>query len=630
MLVADGITGLDYSDGAAVEDLLLRQVSATRDLSVLSPELRALITDWPTRYHFSSSRANLLRPLQFRRGARILEVGAGCGALTRYLGESGLDVVAVEGSAKRAQIAAQRTHDLPTVQVVHGRLDEIEFDERFDAVILVGILEYAAMYEHADADPHLALLRRCGELLTADGVLLLAIENRIGLKYLAGAAEDHTGRPYEGIDNGYAPHGPRTFTKSELTHLLDEAGLPVTEFLALAPDYKMARSVIRFSKAPEESILSLSHVIAASFRYDSQHQDTPPFSLEQVGAAIVANGDFEKLANSFLVLAAPRDDNPAVVLNDHEFAWSFAVERDPRFAKETVLCRPGVGLSVVHHRLGSDADELSMLSQRLDPEPHQPGRSAWLRFVGSVNRSGWSVSDAAAALRGWYEYLVEQSDRDLGSVSGDHVDLTPFNVMDDHGQIKPFDQEWIWAEAIPTDWVAARGILFSINMVTSVAMPSEGVPIHVGHLVNAILDDLAGRNRRGPEPPIGFMEWLASVQALMSGQEVAQAREELEDLWRRQISIRSAKTARIWAAEAECLNAALASAQEAATAEAERQDAALAANEQKLRLSEETLRGREQALRATEQTLTEVLTSKSWGITAPLRALTRMLRRRAR
>ena len=80
-----------------------------------------------------------------------------------------------------------RTRDLPGVRVVHGRLDEIDFDEPFDAVALVGVLEYAAMYHEAGSGSHVALIRRCRELLTADGVLVLAIENRLGLKYLAGA-----------------------------------------------------------------------------------------------------------------------------------------------------------------------------------------------------------------------------------------------------------------------------------------------------------------------------------------------------------------------------------------------------------------------------------------------------------
>ncbi len=625
VLVAEGTTGLDYTDGATVEDRMLQQVSAASDLSVLSPEIRALITDWPSRYHFDPGRANLVRPLRLRPGARILEVGAGCGAITRYLGENGFAVVAIEGSSRRAQIAAMRTRDLPGVRVVQGRLDEIDFDDRFDAVVLVGVLEYAAVYGDAGVDSHLALLRRCADLLAPNGVLVLAIENRLGLKYLAGAAEDHTGEPYIGINNGYAPNGPRTFTKGELRGLLAEAGLPVTEFLVPLPDYKVVRSVVRFSKAPESSLLSLGHLVAASFHDDPQHRGIPPFSLEETGAAIVSERAFEVLANSFLVLASRDERSITAVLDEREFAWSYAVQRAPGFAKATIMCTSDDGVCVKHPRLRPMSGDVPPLTQQLGSEPLQPGRSAWLLFVRSVNRSGWSVSDAAAALQGWYETLVAQSDHDPRCVSGEHVELTPLNVMDDGGQIRPFDQEWIWAVPVATDWVALRGILFSLQVLTSVAQPLPQVPLSCGGLASAILDDLVGRTRAGSDAPIGFMEWLSSLHALAGGRDVASERLALEDLWRSEIGVRS--EGHILAAEDVRWNAALSASREAATAEAERLNAALSASEQTLRAFGETLLEREHALSDCEKTLAGVLASKSWRGTMPLRALTRMLRR---
>src|SRR5687768_17365235 len=87
-----------YSDGQEVEDGILATLKGTTDLSVGSPELAARIVDWPTEYHFSDARANLLRHLPLGPGVRVLELGAGCGALTRFLGERGCEVVSVEGS----------------------------------------------------------------------------------------------------------------------------------------------------------------------------------------------------------------------------------------------------------------------------------------------------------------------------------------------------------------------------------------------------------------------------------------------------------------------------------------------------------------------------------------------------
>jgi hypothetical protein len=70
---------VSYADGS--EERILGIINAAADRSSGSDELTAAITDWPSRYHLSPRRANLLRPLLLGRGMRILEIGAGTGVL---------------------------------------------------------------------------------------------------------------------------------------------------------------------------------------------------------------------------------------------------------------------------------------------------------------------------------------------------------------------------------------------------------------------------------------------------------------------------------------------------------------------------------------------------------------------
>ena len=59
-----------------------------------------------------------------------------------------------------------------------------------------------------------------GSYLKNTGKLLIAIENKLGMKYFAGAPEDHTDIPFFGI-NGYpGNHSVRTFSKTELQELV--------------------------------------------------------------------------------------------------------------------------------------------------------------------------------------------------------------------------------------------------------------------------------------------------------------------------------------------------------------------------------------------------------------------------
>jgi protein-L-isoaspartate O-methyltransferase len=64
-------------------------------------------------------------------GARVLEVGAGCGQLTRALVEAGFDVVSLEpGPALRACAGAR----VPAAELVGATFEEYEPAGRFDAV----------------------------------------------------------------------------------------------------------------------------------------------------------------------------------------------------------------------------------------------------------------------------------------------------------------------------------------------------------------------------------------------------------------------------------------------------------------------------------------------------------------
>ncbi|HEY9095299.1 MAG TPA: rRNA adenine N-6-methyltransferase family protein, partial [Hydrogenophaga sp.] len=125
-----GHTDFSYSDGDEVENRIASIIQNAKDLSVLSTELQAQISDWPSNYHLSSQRANLLRPLKDVLSGSILEIGSGCGAITRFLGETARSVVALEGSHRRAEITRARTRDLANVDVFCDEFSAFETNQR--------------------------------------------------------------------------------------------------------------------------------------------------------------------------------------------------------------------------------------------------------------------------------------------------------------------------------------------------------------------------------------------------------------------------------------------------------------------------------------------------------------------
>src|SRR5438445_2173035 len=248
-----GDSAAAFRDGSEAQVAAL--VQQATDLSSMSDQLFGAAATWPQLYHLASSRANILRALDLPRSAAVLEVGAGCGAISRYLGETCDLVDAVEPSLERARVARRRTRDLRNVEVFVGDATHIPAEPAYDLVVVVGVLEYSGAGA-AEAGPYLAFLSRLGSALRDGGTLIIAIENRLGVKYLAGSPEDHTGRVYDSIE-GYIRGATeaRTFSRAELEELLGRSGF-TPSFLSVFPDYKLARAVLSDELYPAERSLA--------------------------------------------------------------------------------------------------------------------------------------------------------------------------------------------------------------------------------------------------------------------------------------------------------------------------------------------------------------------------------------
>jgi len=193
---------------------------------------------WPVLYHLSPQRKFLLSWYPFKKNASLLEVGAGCGALTGLFCEKVKKVVAVELTDERAEIIKKRYADKKNLKVFAGNFNQLPLKDKFDYITLIGVLEYQGRYAESN-NPYLNFLKKVKNYLKKNSTLFIAIENKIGLKYLAGGKEDHYGNLFESIENYPSYDGIKTFTKKELTNLLKNAGFNRIKFYYPFPDYKL-------------------------------------------------------------------------------------------------------------------------------------------------------------------------------------------------------------------------------------------------------------------------------------------------------------------------------------------------------------------------------------------------------
>lgn len=457
---------ISYSDGDEAEDYVAGVIKHAADLSALSPELFSHCRDWSSLYHLSPARGNILRPFEALLKGSVLEIGAGCGAISRFLGECGAQVLSLEGSLRRATTAASRTRDLSNVTVLAERFDDFTTSERFDAVTLIGVLEYASMFSTA-SNPALHMLRKAAGFLKPGGRLFIAIENQLGLKYFAGAPEDHLGVPMYGIEGRYDAGQPQTFGRAVLTNLLKQAGFVSNEFLAPVPDYKLPQTIIteRGMLHPRFDAASL---LAQSVGKDPQLPDDTHFDLHRTWPEVIENGLGMELANSFLVCATTDPATPAI--DPSHLAYHYSTGRRPAYCKEACFAEVDNGIQVHYRPLAHLEDSPSTFIYKLPSSaPYKEGVLLSNRFIDLAAEPDWSIEKFAKFFDTYLQILrtlVGESgspgfDWNLYSVlPGELIDAVPSNIIvEGSGSAFFIDQEWCKPDGIKLGHLLVRAIL---------------------------------------------------------------------------------------------------------------------------------------------------------------------------
>lgn len=283
-------SGTDFYSDGDIEDKMLEVCKDKKIEESLNDG-----DSWPLLYHLSKARENLLEWYEFPEGASLLEIGSGCGALTGLFSRKLSRVVCIELSRRRSLINANKNGENGSAEIYVGNFQDIEINEKFDYVTLIGVLEYSRLYINCDKPFH-AILDKIKGYLKEDGKIIIAIENKMGLKYLSGAAEDHTGVPYDGINNYVKGTSAVTFSKPELEKLLAESGYSDVEFYYPMPDYKLPSVVYSDEYLPDEGELR-----GISKAYSGENYQM--FSEEMAYDTICKDNQFPYFANSFLVFA---------------------------------------------------------------------------------------------------------------------------------------------------------------------------------------------------------------------------------------------------------------------------------------------------------------------------------------
>ncbi len=455
--------GKDYYSEGALEDELLDIVK-----SKSSAEYGAVIEErknWSVLYHLSPLRENIVEWVPMNKSSKVLEVGSGCGAITGVLARKAGSVTCVELSKKRSLINAHRHRGCDNITIHVGNFKDIEPDlpGDFDYICLIGVFEYGQSYiggETAYEDFLKLLLPHLAE----GGRILIAIENKYGLKYFAGCKEDHLGTYFSGIEGYGADSGVRTFGRNGLEEIFRTCGVEEYHFYYPYPDYKFMTQMYGDDYLPGKGELSNN---LRNFDRDRMLL----FDEKSVFDGLTEEGLFPLFSNSYL----------AVIGEEFETKYvKYSNDRAPEYAVRTEIAQKGQGSAfVAKYPMTSEAGEhirgMAAAYEKLE-EKYRGSRleinhcqlmeeedGLWVEFEFVGGRPLSELMDGCLERNdpeGFYRYFREYVER-IGYNSeypAADFDLIFSNLLVDGDKWTLIDYEWTFGKPIDTKELAFRAI----------------------------------------------------------------------------------------------------------------------------------------------------------------------------
>lgn len=281
-----------YCDGEVEDELL----EITRNYAEVEyPRIIEERKSWPVLYHLSPLRENIVDWLPIDKSMKVLEVGAGCGAITGALARKAGEVTCVDLSKKRSLINAYRHMDCGNVTIHVGNFQDIEPDlpDDYDYICLIGVFEYAQAYIDSTS-PYEDFLHIIEKHRKDNGCIVIAIENKLGLKYWAGCKEDHLGTWFSSLEDYPEGGVVRTFTGKGLMKAARRCGFSDISMYYPYPDYKFMTSLYSDSRLPRPGELS-------SNLRNFDRERLQLFDEKRVFDTLIKEEEFPLFSNSYLM-----------------------------------------------------------------------------------------------------------------------------------------------------------------------------------------------------------------------------------------------------------------------------------------------------------------------------------------
>jgi hypothetical protein len=473
-------------------------------------------TSYDIFYRHSDIRQNLLGFLKFQPASRILMINEGKTCLVGMLEKQGCKVT--------------RATDRDAIRIA---------DQQYDVIVQIGELPCG---EDKAEVTYKKYFSKYKELLSGDGMLIVAVQNRLGLKYFAGCKDDNTGEYFSSLE-GYpkiTQEQRQALSKKKYEWALRQAGFQSICCYYPYPDYQFPMSIYSDKCLPKTGELNANIRNFNADRYVI-------FDETRVFNSIIQEEIFPEFSNSYLYLCRQNEKS----IQEEVIYSKFSNERQKKFQIRTDIVQKENDVKyVVKYPLSRQAKKhianMEVSYQLLSEEngekmihfcpvhiekegavsPFANGVSLQVKLQNLLDEKKYE--EAEQELRKAIEILKNYLEkRKKGTSSATDLDMVFSNILVEEEQWNIIDYEWTFLQEIPSEFVIYRALLRA-----SIELPSCELTC-----LTTLLD-LAQITTQNAEK---YFAWEREFQNYITGKQIP-ARDMVELLGNQVIPFKANKT----------------------------------------------------------------------------------------
>ena len=384
---------------------------------------------------FSNMRANIIKWYPFEPNKKILEIGANYGEITQELVKITPEVTSVEFTKEKIECIQKRIKGNIKL-ILCENLEQLNLPEKYDYIIIIGTGEYAKKLGFKNLEE---MLKWSYEQLAEDGTMLVAVDNKFGVKYLAGSTRNNKEVPFANYKN-YVEKDYKMYGKVELENMLKQ--FPNYKFYYPVPNYNLTNMIYSDKYLPKRSRYNIY------YREDEEILFNETDFMENA----IKNSKFDFFTNSYLIEISKTNTSNVLYVN-------YSNMRKKEYKIITKITSENVTKEAYEEQGKKHIENIQKNIEKLK----ELGYTTCEQFENGKILSQYidkpTMDEYLAQLleKGKKEEFIQELDKWYKQLKEGFIDLVFQNVFYDGNEYIVFDQEWYEKNA-PVEQIMYRSI----------------------------------------------------------------------------------------------------------------------------------------------------------------------------